>query len=107
MEGFPFEKIVRRDMWRDGGYWPPHLFTLIVFFVFVASDRFELETDSAVDHTWPWLRRSLLPEPAHVGPRIHICPREPQPTAELLHHHVFRQVPSVRYVGDDIRHGFS
>lgn len=25
MEGFRFEKSVRRDMWRDGGCWPLHL----------------------------------------------------------------------------------
>ena len=73
----------------------------------LASDRFELETDSAVDRPRRWHARRLLPKRPDTSPCVHLCPREPEQAAQLLHRHLLRQVPSVLYARYDFRHGIS
>lgn len=105
MEGFRLRKLFRREMWRNGGCWPLHLFTLT--FTLLRLKRFEHETDSAVARSRRWYGRCLLPERLDLGPSIHLCAGEPQQAAQLLHRHVLRQVPPVLHACYDIRHGVS
>jgi hypothetical protein len=73
----------------------------------LASDRFELETDSAVDRSRRRHARRLLPKRPDTRPCVHLCPREPQQAAQLLHRYLLRQVPPVLYACYDFRHGVS
>ena len=73
----------------------------------LASDRFELETDSAVDRPRRRHARRLLSKRLDTRPCVHLCPREPKQAAQLLHRHLLRQVPSVLHACYDFRHGVS
>lgn len=105
MEGFRLRKLFRREMWRNGGCWPLHLFNST--FMLLRLQCFEHETDSAVARSRRWHGRRLLLERLDSGARVYLCTREPQQAAQLLHRHVLRQVPAVLHACYDLRHGVS
>lgn len=46
-------------------------------------------------------------EPTDPRARIYVCAGEPQSTAQLLHHHILREVAAVRHAGHDLRYGLT
>jgi hypothetical protein len=105
MEGFRLRKLFRREMWRNGGCWPLHLFTSTL--MLLRLQCFEHETDSAVARSRRWHGWRLLLECFDFGPRVYVRPGEPQQATQLLHCHVLREVPAVLHACHDLRYGVS
>jgi hypothetical protein len=105
-----FEKASCLDLVAISGLWPLHLLVLVLLLqilVVIIHDTRRAGTDFNADRMRRICWWSTFPKSLDTCSSVHIRPREPGQTAQLLHRHLQRQVLALRHARYDLCHGLA